>query len=173
MITWHWHEPTTIELVPQTTTSPTSSTPSLVAPPPSALPLIETGPSDPNMSSNLLSLCDKRVLRRFTRFTTPTGKGRVLGSWDSMTGPNCWAVAMEEGERRWERRRSRYGSAPEEVTKRRSNRYDDDQAINAGEYNGASGSMKCSYDGGMLWCVVRVNPNRLAFQPPFIPIAKP
>jgi hypothetical protein len=51
---------------------------------------------------------------------------------------------VEEGERHRGRRASGYGSAPEEVTKRRSkwrsNRSIDDRAINASEESRASGS---------------------------------
>jgi hypothetical protein len=75
-------------LAPWTETmSPTS--PTLVAPPPAAaLPSPKVGMSGSGTPSDLLSLCSNRVLWRFTRFVTPSGKGRVLRSWDSMAGPS-------------------------------------------------------------------------------------
>jgi hypothetical protein len=61
-------------LAPRTaTTPPKSSTLSLVVPPP---------PPD------LLSPCGNRVLRWFTRFVAPSGKGRVPKSWDSTARPS-------------------------------------------------------------------------------------
>jgi hypothetical protein len=71
---------------------------------------------------------------------------------------------MEKGERRRGRRRSGYGSVPEEVTKRRSNRSDDGEAINTSESNGVSGSAKGAATE-REWCMVRVNPNRPPHDP--------
>jgi hypothetical protein len=75
-------------LAPRTTTPPTSSTPSLVAPLPSALPSIEAGPSGSGTLLDLKSSCGNRVLRQFTLFTAPISKGRSPGSWDSTIGPS-------------------------------------------------------------------------------------
>jgi hypothetical protein len=78
-------------------------------------------------------------------------------------------VVEEEGERRQGTRASGYGSASEEVTKRRSNRSGDGKAFNTGEDNEASGSVEYSCGGGTMWCAVRVNPNHHTGQPPLIP----
>jgi hypothetical protein len=63
------------------------SSPTLAAPPPSlsSLPSPEAGPSGSGTLPKLLSPCGNWVLRRFTRFTASSGKGRALGSWDSTT----------------------------------------------------------------------------------------
>jgi hypothetical protein len=79
--------PTQGPLTPQTgTTSPTSSTLSLAAPP--ALPSSEAGPSDFGMPPDLKSPCGNQLLCWFAHFTAPSGKGRAPGSWDSTTGPS-------------------------------------------------------------------------------------
>jgi hypothetical protein len=88
----------------RTTTPPASSSPSLVAPHASAPPSTKVSLSGSGTSSDLKSPCGNWVLRQFARFTTPTGKGRAPGSWDSMVGPSHWA-ALEEGE--WCRGRRR------------------------------------------------------------------
>jgi hypothetical protein len=71
-----------------TTTPPTSPTLYLVTPPPLTLPPTDAGPSSSGTLSDLLSPCGNQVLRWFARFTAPTGKGRVPGSWDSTAGPS-------------------------------------------------------------------------------------
>jgi hypothetical protein len=69
-------------------TSPTSPTLAAPSPPPLTLPSPEAGPSGSGTPPELLSPCGNRVLRRFTRFTTLSGKGRAPGSWDSTAGPS-------------------------------------------------------------------------------------
>jgi hypothetical protein len=65
-------------LVPQTATTPlTLATPPS---PPPTLPSPEAGPSGSGTPSDLLSACDNRVLRWFTRFTAPSDKSRAPGS---------------------------------------------------------------------------------------------
>jgi hypothetical protein len=155
-----------------TTTPPNSSTPSLAAPIQLALPSSEADPLDSDTPLDLKSMCGNRLLRWFTHFTSPTGKGQASGSWDSTVGLSRLAVE-EEGERRQGTRASGYGSASEEVSKRRSNRSDDGKAFNAGEDNEASGSVEYSCGGGTMWCAVRVNPNHHTGQPPLIPPLAP
>jgi hypothetical protein len=95
----------------------TLPTPSLVAPPPLALPSTEVDTLVSGTPSNLLSLCGNRVLRWFARFATPIGKGRTPGSWDSMAELCHLAAVVEEEERCRGGRASGYDSMLEEVTK--------------------------------------------------------
>jgi hypothetical protein len=71
-------------LAPQTEPSPPSSPISLTLatppPPPLALPSLKVSLSSSGMLLDLLSPCSNWVLRRFTRFATPSGKGRAPGS---------------------------------------------------------------------------------------------
>jgi hypothetical protein len=75
-------------LTSRTTMLLTLPTPSLVTPLPLALPSTEASPSGSGTLRDLKSLCGKWVLRRFVRFTAPTGKGRAPGSWDSTVRPS-------------------------------------------------------------------------------------
>jgi hypothetical protein len=104
-------------LMPWTTMPLTLPTPSLVAPPPLALPSTEVDTSVSGTPSNLLSLCGNRVLHWFARFATPIGKGRTPGSWDSMAELCHLAAVVEEEERCRGGRASGYDSMLEEVTK--------------------------------------------------------
>jgi hypothetical protein len=79
-------------LAPRTEPSPPPSptSPTLVAPPPPplALPPTEAGQSSFGTSADLLSPCGNQVLRLFTRFAAPFGKGRAPGSGDSTVEPS-------------------------------------------------------------------------------------
>jgi hypothetical protein len=74
--------------VPRTETTPLSSptSPTLVAPSPLTLPSPEVGSLGSGTPLQLLIPCGNWVLWRFARFATPSSKGRVPESWDSMTG---------------------------------------------------------------------------------------
>jgi hypothetical protein len=73
---------------PQTETTPLSllTSPTLVAPSPLVLPSPEVGPLGSGTPLELLIPCGNWVLWRFTRFATPSSKGRVPESWDSTAG---------------------------------------------------------------------------------------